>query len=72
MPTGADLGGKMALYKNTNGETIETVGTEYRLINSSGELKSKADISPWSNSAERWIDNDIQSGYYKGFKKVEA
>ena len=62
----------MAKYKHIDGESIETNGTEYRWMDSSGEVITKADISPWSNNAERWIDNDIKSGYYKGFKKVEA
>ena len=59
----------MARYENSNGDTIETNGSQYI---TTGTTERKCDISRWSDDAEKWIDNDIKDGYYQGFKKVEA
>ena len=61
----------MAKYINTNGETLETSGTRYTITSASGDIQRTADISNWCNDAEKWIDNDIKSGFYVGFKKAE-
>jgi len=62
----------MAKYINTKGETLETSGTTYTIISASGNIQRTADISNWCSDAEQWIDNDIKSGFYAGFKKVQA
>jgi len=62
----------MARYEHASGGVIETEGTKYRVIDSLGGLQFAADISKWSDSAEKWIDNDIKDGYYQGFVKVGA
>jgi len=61
----------MARYEHPDGWVIITEGTIYSVINSLGGLERRCDISKWSDSAERWIDNDIKDGYYPGFVKVK-
>lgn len=61
----------MAKWINANGDSITTVNTVYTISNKDGSGHS-CDISLWSNSATSWIMNDIKSGYYKGFEKVEG
>jgi hypothetical protein len=61
----------MAKYINDKGDTIETASHVYRIFDANGILVRSADVSKWGYQAEKWIDNDILSGYYKGFKKVE-
>jgi len=62
----------MAIYKNTNGETIETNGTRYTITSADGNIQRTADISKWTSNAEQWIDNDIKQGLYNGFVKAGA
>ena len=60
----------MAIYIHDNGDTIETSNNVYRIFDANKILIRFADISKWSSNAEKWIDNDIASGYYAGFRKV--
>jgi hypothetical protein len=58
----------MAQWKNANGDTITTNGTVYTITKNG--YSSNCDVSRWSNDAEKWIRNDIKSGYYSDFKEV--
>ena len=60
----------MAKWINKNGDMIVTNNATYTIINKDGSGHS-CDISKWSDSATSWIMNDIKSGYYQGYKKVE-
>jgi hypothetical protein len=61
----------MARYINTNsGQTIETEGTRYTITSQNGDITRTADISNWTDNAEKWIDNDIKAGLYNGFIKA--
>lgn len=60
----------MAKYTHTNGQTMETQGTRYTITSANGNISRVADISNWTDSAEKWIDNDIKAGLYEGYKKV--
>jgi hypothetical protein len=60
----------MTTYKNPEGETIETAGHVYRIFDANGILVRSVDVAKWGYQAEKWIDNDIAAGYYKGFTKV--
>jgi hypothetical protein len=66
----------MATYKNPNGDQIITNGSTYTFyenyFNHHMEKRASVDVSKWSNNAEKWIDNDIQNGYYSDYKKVDA
>ncbi len=59
----------MAKWIHPNGDTIETNGTVYTVIQN--DKPRSADVYRWNNSAERWIENDIRDGYYQGFTRVE-
>ena len=60
----------MAKYIHANGQTIETEGTRYTITSENGNISRVADISNWTDNAEKWIDNDIKAGLYVGFSKV--
>ena len=58
----------MAQWKNANGDTITTSGTVYTITKNGHS--SNCDVSRWNNDAEKWIRNDIKSGYYSDFIEV--
>jgi hypothetical protein len=60
----------MAKWVNPNGDTITTNGSVYTITKNG--YSSHCDISKWNDSAEKWIRNDIKSGYYSDFKELEA
>jgi hypothetical protein len=61
----------MATYANEKtGETIITNFIYVSYYNAEGELTRRTQIDKWTQDAEKWIDNDIESGYYAGFKKI--
>ena len=60
----------MAKYINVNGQTLETEGTRYTITSANGNISRVADLSNWTDNAERWIDNDIKAGLYEGYRKV--
>jgi hypothetical protein len=62
----------VATYINDNGDTIETNNSVYSIFDVNKILIRFVDVSKWSSNAEKWIDNDIASGYYAGFRKVSA
>jgi len=59
---------KMAKWENANGDTITTEGTIYTIVKDG--VERKADVSRWTNSAEKWIESDIKNDHYEGFKRV--
>ena len=59
----------MAKYTHPNGQTITTEGTRYTITSANGNVTQTADISNWTDDAERWIDNDIKAGLYDGYIK---
>ena len=59
----------MKKWVNAKGDTITTEGTIYT-ITKNGHA-SQCDVSRWSMTAEKWIRNDIASGYYSDFKEAQ-
>jgi hypothetical protein len=62
----------MAKYTHPNGGTITTNGSQYTVATTPDGHPNPArtvDVFRWNKSAEKWIDNDIASGYYEGFEK---
>ena len=62
----------MAKYTHPNGQTITTEGTRYTITSANGNVTQTADISNWTDNAEKWIDNDIKAGLYDGYTKEEG
>lgn len=58
----------MATWRNAKGDTITTSGSVYT-ITKNGHA-SRCDVSRWNDNAEKWIRNDIASGYYSDFTEV--
>ena len=58
----------MAQWINAKGDTITTSGSIYTITKSG--FSSNCDVSKWTDNAEKWIRNDIKSGYYSDFKEV--
>lgn len=56
----------MATWTHSNGDTIVTEGTTYKVTRNG--VTSTADVKRWTDSATQWISNDIKDGYYVGFK----
>jgi hypothetical protein len=61
----------MAKYTHHNGQTIQTEGTRYTITSANGNVTQTADLSNWTDNAEKWIDNDIKAGLYDGYTKEE-
>jgi hypothetical protein len=61
----------MAKYIHTSGQTLQTEGTRYTITSANGDISQVADLSNWTDNAERWIDNDIKAGLYDGYTKLE-
>ena len=59
----------MTKWINKKGDTITVSGSVYT-ITKNGHV-SNCDVSRWSNDAEKWIRNDIKSGYYSDFREVK-
>jgi hypothetical protein len=58
----------MAKWINAKGDTITTSGSIYTITK--GGFSSNCDVSKWTDNAEKWIRNDIKSGYYSDFKEA--
>lgn len=58
----------MARYENHLGEAIETHGSVYIFYGIEGSHETN--VGKWCESAEEWIDRDIESGRRTGFRKV--
>jgi hypothetical protein len=60
---------EMAKWVNAKGDTITTNGTIYTITKNGHS--SDCDVSRWAMTAEKWIRNDIASGYYSDFKEAQ-
>jgi len=58
----------MTKWTNAKGDTITTSGTIYTITKNG--YASHCDVARWSMTAEKWIRNDIASGYYSDFTEV--
>ena len=55
----------MATWTHSNGDTIVTESTTYKVTRNGVTITTN--VERWTTSAERWVANDIKDGYYTGF-----